>query len=103
MRTAGHAGDAPQAGDLLAPLLAPARQVLADTADDSDAWRASIAETGAVAMIPPRPNAPPGPAHVPRPSRAAHNRLKQFRRIATRYDKPAYSYAAFVQLRAITF
>ena len=30
------------------------------------------------------------------------NRLKQFRRVATRYDKLAHSYAAFVQLRAIT-
>jgi len=38
--TAGQAGDAPQAADLLAPLLAPARQVLADTAYDSDALRA---------------------------------------------------------------
>ena len=40
--TAGQAGDAPQAADLLAPLLTPTRQVLA--------------ETDAVAMIPPRPN-----------------------------------------------
>ena len=59
--TAGQAGDAPQAAELLAPLLAPARQVLADTAYDSDALRAQIAETGAVAVIPPRPNRLPPP------------------------------------------
>ena len=54
--TAGQAGDAPQAADLLAPLLAPARQGLADTAYDSDVLRAQIAEAGALAVIPPRPN-----------------------------------------------
>ena len=54
--TAGQAGDAPQAGDLRTLLLAPARQVLTDTAYDSNALHTQIAETGAVAVIPPRPN-----------------------------------------------
>ena len=106
--TAGQAGDAPQAADLLAPLLAPARQVLADTAYDSDALRAQIAQTGAVAVIPPRPNRLQPPHLDPLAYRDRNqverliNHLKQFRRIATRYDKLADSYAAFVQLRAIT-
>ena len=106
--TAGQAGDAPQAADLLAPLLAPARQVLADTAYDSDALRAQIAENGAVAVIPPRPNRLQPPHLDPLTYRDRNqverliNRLKQFRRIATRYDKLADSYAAFVQLCAIT-
>lgn len=106
--TAGQAGDAPQAADLLAPLLAPARQVPADTADDSDALRAQIAETGAVAVIPPRPNRLQPPPLDPLSYRDRNqverliNRLKQCRRIATRCDKLADSYAAFVQLRAIT-
>ena len=106
--TAGQAGDAPQAADLLAPLLAPARQVRADTAYDSDVWRYQIAETGAVAVIPPRPNRLQPPHLDPLAYRDRNqverliNRLKQFRRIATRYDKLADSYAAFVQLRAIT-
>ena len=105
---AGQAGDAPQAADLPAPLLAPARQVLADTAYDSDALRAQIVETGALAVIPPRPNRLPPPHLDPLTYRDPNqverliNRLKQFRRIATRYDKLAHSYAAFVQLRAIT-
>ena len=106
--TAGQAGDAPQAADLLAPLLAPARQVLADTAYDSDALRAQIAQTGAVAVIPPRPNRLQPPHLDPlaygdrNQVERLINRLKQFRRVATRYDKLAHSYAAFVQLRAIT-
>ena len=106
--TAGQAGDAPQAADLLAPLLAPARQVRAATAYNSNALRAQIAETGAVAVIPPRPNRLQPPHLDPFTHRDRNqvewliNRLKQFRRIATRYDKLADSYAAFVQLRAIT-
>ncbi len=106
--TAGQAGDAPQAADLLTPLLAPARQVQADTAYDSDALRAQIAGTGAVSVIPPRPNRLMPPHLDPLTYRGRNpverliNRLKQFRRIATRYDKLADSYAAFVQLRAIT-
>ena len=83
-------------------------QVLADTAYDSDALRAQIAETGAVGVIPPRPNRLQPPHLDPLTHRDRNqverliNRLKQFRRIATRYDKLADSYAAFVQLRAIT-
>ena len=88
--------------------MAPARQVLADTAYDSDAWRAQIAEIGAVAVIPPRPSRLQPPHLDPLTYRNRHrverliNRLKQYRRVATRYDKRADSYAAFVQLRAIT-
>ena len=106
--TAGQAGDAPQAADLLSPLLAPARQVLADTAYDSNATRAQIAETGAVAVIPPRPNRLV-PSHLDPLTYRDRNqverliyRLEPFRRVATRYDKLADSCAAFVQLRPIT-
>ena len=106
--TAGQAGDAPQAADLLSPLLAPARQVLADTAYDSNATRAHIAETGAVAVIPPRPNRLV-PSHLDPLTYRDRNqverliyRLEPFRRVATRYDKLADSCAAFVQLRPIT-
>ncbi len=55
------------------PLLAPARQVLADTACDSDALRAQIAEAGAVAVVPPRPNrlVPHRPASTRSPTAAA--------------------------------
>ena len=82
-------------------------QVLADTAYDSDALRAQIAETGAVAVIPPCPNRLQPPCLDPLTYRDRSqverliNRRKQFRCIATRYDKLADSHAAFVQLRAI--
>ena len=82
--TAGQAGDAPQAAELLAPLLVPARQVLADTAYDSDALRAQIAQTGAVAVIPSRPNRLQPPHLDPltyrdrNPVERHINRLKQF-------------------------
>ena len=108
--TAGQAGDAPQADDLRTPPVGPGPAVLADTdsAYDSDALRTQIAETGAVAMMPPRPNRRQPPYLDPLTYRDRNqverllNYLKQFRRIATRYDKLVDSYAAFVQLRAIT-
>ena len=106
--TSGQAVDAPQAADLLSPLLTPARQVLADTAYDSNAIRTHIAETGAVAVIPPRPNRLVPPHLDPLTYRDRNqverliNRLKPFRRLAMRYDKLADSHAAFVQLRPIT-
>ena len=46
----------PRTTDQLTPSLPLARQVLADTTYDSDALYSQIAETGAVAVIPPRPN-----------------------------------------------
>ena len=82
--------------------------MLADTAYDSDALHAQIAETDAVAVIPSRPNRLVPPHLDPLSYRNRNqverliNRLKQFRRVATRYDKLADSYAAFVQLPAIT-
>lgn len=48
--TAGHRGDAPQAGPLIKGL--PADVVMADTAYDADDFRKAIAEKGAVAVIP---------------------------------------------------
>ena len=61
-----------------------------------------------MAVIPPRPNRLQLPHLDPLAYRDRNqvvrliNRLKQFRRVATRYDKLADSYAAFFQLRAIT-
>ena len=59
--TPGQAGDCPQAAWLLAPHLAPACEVVADTASDSDALRRLIDAAGTLAVIPPTPrrrNAP---------------------------------------------
>ena len=53
--TAGTAGDAPHAVGLLAPWLAPAQEVVADAAYDSNALRAVIAQASASAVIKPNP------------------------------------------------
>ena len=106
--TAGQAGDAPQAAGLLARWLAPAQQVLGDAAYNSDALRALIAQAGATAVIQPNPRL----KNLPIFDRVAYkerhhiertfSKFKQFRRIATRYDKLARSFDAFICLRVIS-
>lgn len=106
--TAGTAGDCPEAEGLLRPWLAPAQEVVADAAYDSDALRELIAEAGANAVIKPNPRRKNWPHFDPVAYAKRHhieqtiNKLKQFRRIATRYDKLDRSFEAFVCLRVIT-
>ena len=85
----GQAGDCPQA----APHLAPACEMVADTPYDSDALRGMIAAAGALAVVPANPRrrnlahfdpcAYAKRHHIEQPV----NKLKQHRRVATRYDK----------------
>ena len=106
--TAGTAGDAPQAAGLLAPWLAPAQEVVADAAYDSDALRAVIAGAGANAVIKPNPRRKNKPHFDPLAYQKRHHieqtfsKLKQFRRLATRYDKLDRTFDAFICLRVIT-
>ena len=106
--TAGQAGDAPQAAGLLARWLAPAQQVLGDAAYDSDALRALIAQAGATAVIQPNPRRKNLPLFDPVVNKERHHieqtfsKFKQFRRIATRYDKLDRSFDSFICLRVIT-
>lgn len=106
--TAGQDGDAPQAAGLLAPWLAPAQEVLGDAAYDSDALRALIAEAGAIAVIKPHPGRKTPPHFDPLAYEKRHHieqtfsKFKQFRRIATRYDKLDRTYDSFICLRVIT-
>lgn len=106
--TAGTAGDAPQAADLLAPWLAPAQEVVADAAYDSDALRAVIAEAGANAVIKPNPRRKNKPHVDPLAYGQRHHieqtfsKMKQFRRLATRYDKLDRTFDSFICLRVIT-
>ena len=106
--TAGQDGDAPQAAGLLGPWLAPAQEVLGDAAYDSDALRALIAEAGALAVINPYPNRKNPPHFDPLAYEKRHHieqafsKFKQFRRIATRYDKLGRTYDSFICLRVIT-
>lgn len=75
---------------------------IADKGYDADHLHANIAETGAESVIPPKRN-----RRLQRPY-GTHlyierffNKLKQFRRVATRYDKLLANFMGFVELAAI--
>lgn len=102
--TAGQAGDAPQAAPLVDGL--EVEVVMADTAYDSDAFRSVIAAKGAQAVIPNNPSRAkkyPLDAHLYEQRHLVEccfSKLKQFRRVATRYEKTAKNYLAVVALAA---
>ncbi|ATC26656.1 IS5-like element IS298 family transposase [Caulobacter vibrioides] len=103
--TAGQKGDAPQAAALIEGL--PAKVVMADTAYDADHLRQAIADKGALAVI---PNNPSRALKHPLDAQlyaqrhlveCCFSKLKQFRRVATRFEKTARNYLAVVTLAAI--
>ena len=102
--TPGQRGDVTQAPALLNGL-AP-RRVLADKAYDSNLLRQIIAQTGAEAVIPCNPTRR---RLIPYDFDAykarnlierCFNKLKHFRRIATRYDRRAINFLSFIHLAA---
>ena len=100
----GQAGDCPQALPLLAGL--EPGKVLADTAYDSDENRAYCAQHGIEAVIPSHPGRVK-PAETDAETYRDRNkierffgRLKQYRRLATRYEKPIVSFLAFWHVAA---
>ncbi len=103
--TGGQAADCKQALALLEGLKAEA--VLADKGYDADYIVEAIAGMNALAVIPPKSNRIVQREydkdlykernHVER----MFNKLKHFRRVATRYDKTAASFMAFLNLAAI--
>ncbi len=103
--TAGHRGDAPQAAPLIEGLTADV--VMADTAYDSDELRRKIAEKGVIAVIPNNPSRAikhPLNKHLYAQRHLVEccfSRLKQFRRVATRFEKTAANYLAIVTIAAI--
>lgn len=102
--TPGQAGDAPQALTLIDGM--PARVVMADTAYDSAALRQAIADKGAIAVIPNNPSRAskyPIDKHLYAQRHLVEccfSKLKQFRRVATRFEKTARNYLAVVTLAA---
>ena len=100
--TGGELADITQANPLLDGLKADA--VLADKGYDGDALIDSIQGSGAMAVIPPKRN------RVVQRSYDRHlykdrnlverffNRIKQFRRIATRYEKLPRNYLSFLNI-----
>jgi transposase len=103
--TAGQKGDAPQADALIEGL--PAELVMADAAYDSDRLRKAIRRKGSVAVIlnnPSRAQKYPLDKHLYAQRHlieCCFSKLKQFRRVATRFEKTARNYLAIVTLAAI--
>ena len=103
--TAGQASDIGQAEELLGPHEPEA--VIADKECDGDAFVESVQRRGAEAVIPPRSNRLPPRFHDRHTYRERNHcerfwsKAKQFRRVATRYEKKATNFPAFVEMAAI--
>jgi putative transposase len=103
--TGAEAGDSPHLPGLIAGL--PADAVLADKGYDSDANRAAIRRRGAEPCIPPRKSRRQPIAydrHLYKERNVIERffgRVKQYRRVATRFDKKAANYLGFVWLASI--
>ena len=104
--TAGQAHDNRLCSTLLSGL-APRTMLLADRGYDAGWIRTLVNEQGAWANIPPKRNRREPICFSPHLYRARNrierffNKIKHCRRIATRYDKLAANYLAFVQLASI--
>ena len=104
--TAGQAHDNRLCSTLLSGLT-PRTMVLADRGYDAGWIRELVNEQGAWANIPPKRNRRQPICFSPHLYRARNlierffNKIKHCRRIATRYDKLAANYLAFVQLASI--
>ena len=102
--TGGEAGDSPQALPLLGDLLPGA--LSADKAYDTDAIIEHLVVNEIQAVIPPKSNRNVQrrfDQHLYKNRNLVERffcRIKQFRRIATRYDKLAERFASFVALAA---
>jgi transposase len=103
--TAGNRHDLEGAEALLAITGAPAR-LLADRAYDARRLRDRLADSGTIAVIPPNPTRKHPHPWDPLAYKARNSverffcRLKDFRRIATRYDKRADTYLSGAFLAA---
>ncbi len=100
--TGGQVGDVTQAEDLVEGLTG--EHLLADKAYDSDGFRDHIDEAGMEAVIPSnrsRSQAIPHDAEIYKERHLVEcyiNKIKHFRRIATRYEKTDTAYMAMLFL-----
>ncbi len=82
---------------LLLPALPPARELLGDRGYDSDAFRNALLARGITPCIPPRKNRKVASAYDKVLYRQRHRientfgRIKDWRRVATRYDRCAHT------------
>ena len=103
--TPGEAHDNRLCSVLLSALL-PQTVLLADRGYDADWIRSLVSQQGAWANIPPKRNRKEPICFSPYPYLARNferffNKIKQCRRIATRYEKLAANYLASVTLASI--
>jgi transposase len=104
----GQAAELGVAPALLAAVVAlgVVLRVICDQAYSSAAWRALIAARGAEPVVPAHPTHKKAPPHDPVAYRRRHKienlwaRLKEWRAVATRYDKTAASYLGELHLAA---
>ena len=103
--TAGQEADVTQAEGLIAGHEAGA--VIADKAFDSDALVGAVQRRGAVAVIPSQKNRKVPrdyDKHLYKERKKVEwfiNLLKQYRRVATRYEKTARNFLGFVHVASI--
>ncbi len=100
--TGGQVGDVTQVEELIADVAGA--NLIADTAYDADHLRARLNDAGIVAVIPSNPSraqAIPYDAELYKERHLVEcyiNKIKHFRRIATRYEKTATAYMAMLFL-----
>ena len=100
--TGGQVGDVTQAKELIANLAG--KYLLADAAYDADHFRARIAAAEMAAVIPSNPSRAQAIPHDTDIYKERHlvecfiNKIKHFRRIATRYEKTSTAYMAMLCL-----
>ena len=105
--TCGERGDAPQAIGILRQWLKQPSACLLDGGYDSDAIREFIVQSSGTAVIPPNPTRASKieyDKHLYKERHKVENlfqRLKQFRRIATRFEKKVTLFGAMVSIAAI--
>jgi transposase len=103
--TPGQAADVKQGEELLADHEPDA--VIADKGYDSDAFLQVVTSCGAEAVIPPlgcRREQREYDRHLYKERNVAErfwSKVKQYRRVATRYEKKAVNFLAFVQVASI--
>ena len=104
--TAGNVADVKAVPDLL-PRLSGTRYLIADKGYDADGLRRELRDRGVVPVIPGRTSRRRTIRHDERRYRDRHLvenafcRLKDFRRIATRYDRLARNFLSAAALAAV--
>jgi transposase len=91
---------------LLLSALPQAKELLADKGYDSDWFRAALAKRGTIACIPPRKNRKTQYHYDKVLYRQRHKienvfgRIKDWRRVATRYDRCAHAFMSAISIAA---